>query len=81
MEFDNHELIQLELKYCERCGGLWLRLQGAQEVYCAACVPEMRQLAAPRKRTTRPRLPGAHGLALKAQQSGWALITGAGGRA
>jgi len=24
---------QVELKYCERCGGLWLRQQGASGVY------------------------------------------------
>jgi hypothetical protein len=29
--------IQLELKYCERCGGLWLRLKGSDAVYCAGC--------------------------------------------
>jgi Zn-finger nucleic acid-binding protein len=29
--------IQVELKYCERCGGLWLRPQGADNVYCASC--------------------------------------------
>jgi Zn-finger nucleic acid-binding protein len=29
--------IQVELKYCERCGGLWLRPQGADSVYCAGC--------------------------------------------
>ena len=29
--------IQVELKYCERCGGLWLRPQGAGGVYCASC--------------------------------------------
>ena len=28
---------QLELKYCERCGGLWLRLQGNDGAYCASC--------------------------------------------
>ena len=31
------EEIQVELKYCERCGGLWLRRQGAEGVYCAGC--------------------------------------------
>jgi hypothetical protein len=31
------EEIQVELKYCERCGGLWLRPQGAEGVYCAGC--------------------------------------------
>ncbi|MGA2424691.1 MAG: hypothetical protein ABSG07_11855 [Terriglobales bacterium] len=29
--------IRVELKYCERCGGLWLRPQGAEGVYCAKC--------------------------------------------
>jgi hypothetical protein len=29
--------IQVELKYCERCGGLWLRPQGTKGVYCASC--------------------------------------------
>lgn len=35
-EIEDQE-IQLELKYCERCGGLWLRLQGPNGVYCASC--------------------------------------------
>jgi hypothetical protein len=29
--------IQVDLKYCERCGGLWLRPQGNGGVYCASC--------------------------------------------
>ena len=29
--------IRVGLKYCERCGGLWLRPQGADGVYCAGC--------------------------------------------
>lgn len=29
--------IQVDLKYCERCGGLWLRPQGTNGVYCASC--------------------------------------------
>ena len=29
--------IQVELKYCERCGGLWLRPRGRDGVYCANC--------------------------------------------
>jgi Zn-finger nucleic acid-binding protein len=32
-----NERIQLDLKYCERCGGLWLRPYGTDGVYCAAC--------------------------------------------
>jgi hypothetical protein len=27
----------VELKYCERCGGLFLRTPGEGAVYCAAC--------------------------------------------
>ncbi len=29
--------IHVELKYCERCGGLWLRPQGSDGVYCVGC--------------------------------------------
>jgi len=29
--------IQVELKYCERCGGLWLRARGTNGVYCSSC--------------------------------------------
>jgi hypothetical protein len=31
-----HEIL-VELKYCERCGGLWLRPQGTDTVYCGGC--------------------------------------------
>lgn len=37
MENIDRNAIQMELKYCERCGGLWLRLKGSELVYCAAC--------------------------------------------
>jgi hypothetical protein len=33
--------IQLELKYCERCGGLWLRPKGSDLVFCAGCARAM----------------------------------------
>lgn len=33
--------VQLELKYCERCGGLWLRLRGSDLVFCSACAKSM----------------------------------------
>ena len=33
--------IQLELKYCERCGGLWLRPRGSDLVFCASCARAM----------------------------------------
>jgi hypothetical protein len=31
------EIIRLELKYCERCGGLLLRRAGLNITYCAPC--------------------------------------------
>jgi len=34
----------LELKYCERCGGLWLRPTGGGQVYCVACARAMGEL-------------------------------------
>lgn len=37
MEIDEFNIILLELKYCERCGGLWLRRQGSEEILCASC--------------------------------------------
>lgn len=36
--------LKFELKYCERCGGLWLRPAGGMQIYCVACGREMNQL-------------------------------------
>ncbi len=33
----NVNLIKLELKYCENCGGLWLRRSGDRLLYCQRC--------------------------------------------
>lgn len=38
------ELPTLELKYCERCGALYLRPGSSRAVYCAACARRMRRL-------------------------------------
>lgn len=37
METIDSNAIQMELKYCERCGGLWLRPSGSDVVYCPSC--------------------------------------------
>jgi hypothetical protein len=37
--------IQLELKYCERCGALWLRPQGSDLVFCGSSALVMAGLA------------------------------------
>jgi hypothetical protein len=44
--------VRVELKYCERCGGLWVRECGAGEVYCGSCQAKMAEL--PISRTKRP---------------------------
>jgi uncharacterized Zn finger protein (UPF0148 family) len=50
MEIEGLEIIRMELKYCERCGGLWMRACGTGEVYCPACAAEMSDLPAGRRR-------------------------------
>ncbi|MGA2354738.1 MAG: hypothetical protein ABSG02_09585 [Terriglobales bacterium] len=37
MESVEGSAILLGLKYCERCGGLWLRPQVTDGVYCGSC--------------------------------------------
>jgi len=37
METTPLAMIYLELKYCERCGGLWFRRKGDPRVYCQPC--------------------------------------------
>jgi len=57
MEPEEIEVLQLELKYCERCGGLWLRVRGLQEVYCSSCAAAMSEVAIGRRSKRPPRLP------------------------
>jgi Zn-finger nucleic acid-binding protein len=37
----------LELKYCERCGGLWLRPPGSGQIYCTNCFQAIAELPPP----------------------------------
>jgi Zn-finger nucleic acid-binding protein len=50
MEKSGSAFEQVELKYCERCGGLWLRRKGSERVYCVVCVPKMSDMPRPRMR-------------------------------
>jgi hypothetical protein len=50
MEVDAIEVLELELKYCERCGGLWLRPRGETGVYCPPCIPKMAEFPPARVR-------------------------------
>jgi Zn-finger nucleic acid-binding protein len=60
------EEVQVELKYCERCGGLWLRLLGADAVYCGgrrlhlAAMPDPGE-APPRKARRRRKVQAETG--------------------
>ena len=50
--------VAVELKYCERCGGLWLRAQGGEGVYCPGCCVRLAELPAPTRRSSfKPRPP------------------------
>ena len=47
-------ICRLELKYCERCGALWVRPTGGDESYCGVCVGLMEEVPrAQRKPKTR----------------------------
>ena len=45
MEMERLEVVFLELKYCERCGGLWFRRTGESEVYCQLCALQWSEVA------------------------------------
>ena len=49
--------VGVELKYCEHCGGLWVRERGTGEVYCDTCRPKVADLPAPKKKPGRITLP------------------------
>jgi hypothetical protein len=49
--------IGVELKYCEHCGGLWVRERGAGVVYCEKCQPLVADLPAPKRTKRRLVLP------------------------
>jgi hypothetical protein len=51
-------MVGVELKYCEHCGGLWVRERGAGVVYCDRCRDKVDDLPALKKRPGRITLPG-----------------------
>ncbi len=56
MRRSNTQEARVELKYCEHCGGLWVREPGTG-VYCAKCEPKVADLPVPKKRAGRVSLP------------------------
>jgi len=60
---NNKSGVRMELKYCEHCGGLYLRVSGAGVVYCERCQPQVADLTVPKKKPGKVELPvRAHAL-------------------
>ena len=79
MEIEGLEIVRLELKYCERCGGLWMRTKGTEDVYCPSCAVEMLDLPARRKR--KPHLLVSDRVGIKSQCEELSAVCGEGGNA
>ena len=54
---DKKGSVGVELKYCEHCGGLWVRERGSGVVYCDRCRPRVADLPAPKMKPGRVMLP------------------------
>ncbi len=54
---EENDGVRMELKYCERCGSLWLRESGKSSVYCGNCQPKVAELPAMKKNPGRVTLP------------------------
>ena len=80
MEIEGLEIVRLELKYCERCGGLWMRTWGTEDVYCPSCAVEMSDLPAVRRRR-KPHLLVNDRVEIKSQSEDLSLFCGEGGNA
>ena len=50
--------VRVELKYCEHCGGLWVRERGSGVVFCDKCQVKVDDLPMRKKRPGRVRLRG-----------------------
>jgi len=51
------ELLHFQLKYCERCGGLWLRPDGAAVPYCPVCAEFMSEMPRRVRKTSQAQKP------------------------
>ena len=56
-EGKENNVVGVELKYCEHCGGLWVRERGAGTVYCERCQGKVADLPAPKAKRGRLVLP------------------------
>ncbi len=59
---NNETYLKIELKYCERCGGLWFRPESSQQVYCVSCAPVVAHIArGPKKQPVSVKWHELHG--------------------
>lgn len=65
MWIDDVEVVLLDLKYCERCGGLWLRTRGSPGVYCSFCNQGSEELFRWEIRPGRPMLAARPAVAIR----------------
>jgi hypothetical protein len=80
MEIEGLEIVRLELKYCERCGGLWMRTYGSNDVYCPCCALDVLDLPIARKRR-RLHLLVSDRVEIKSQCEDWSVFCSEGGNA
>jgi len=81
MEVGEVEVVHLELKYCERCGGLWMRESGSGDVYCPPCAAQMSEFPPSRGRRAKPRLPVKQKCEIQSDCGDWTLVCSEGGTA
>ena len=72
--------LQFELKYCERCGGLWVRPCGSEQVFCGTCAPKMAEIELPISQIT-VQLPIDDGKTFDASLEELAALCSEGGNA
>lgn len=80
MERLNIEIIEVELKYCERCGGLWVRPCGSGRIFCGSCAPKMEEMELPGSGIIM-QSPIDDDKSFEATLEEWAALCGEGGNA
>ena len=81
MELFEVEIVEVELKYCERCGSLWLRPRGQSGVYCESCIPQMAEFPPVRKRGEKLPLAPSDKPEIQGWSEGEVFLCGEGGNA